>query len=465
MRRLANRRRVLPWPHVRPWVLPLAAALAVAVLLLPATAGAHPLGNFSVNTLSELRVSDRAVDVAWTLDQAEIPTFRERGDAPSAVLGRKLADARRGLRLTVDGRPVGLRVLPGARVSFPAGQGGLRTTRVEARLRATLAERPDRVELRDTAYPGRVGWRSIITRPGAGTAVRSSVPSADPTGGLRRYPAAELSSPADVRAAALTVAAGHGTVAAPGVDTALRTTTDRGGAGGLGGRLEALLAGDGALLVLLLAAFGWGAVHALSPGHGKTMVAAYLVGTRGRARDAVALGGAVTVTHTAGVFALGGVALGLSHWILPEQLFPWLALVSGLLVVSVGVALLRGRVRNHAHHHHHDHEHHHHDHDRRGILAMGAAAGLVPCPSALVVLLAAIAQDRAALGLLLVVAFSLGLAATLSGLGLLVVAAGRALSAARVPVRAVAVLPTVSAVVIVGAGVLLTARAIPGVVA
>jgi ABC-type nickel/cobalt efflux system permease component RcnA len=294
--------------------------------------------------------------------------------------------------------------------------------------------------------------------------VRSSVPSADPTGGLRRYPAGELTSPPHVRSATLTVGAGDGTVVAPGADDALQTTTDRGAAGGLGGRLETLLAGDGALLVLLLAAFGWGAVHALSPGHGKTMVAAYLVGTRGRARDAVVLGGAVTVTHTAGVFALGGVALGLSHWILPEQLFPWLALVSGLLVVSVGVALLRGRVKAAAHAHDHDH-HHTHDHaDRRGILAMGAAAGLVPCPSALVVLLAAVAQDRPALGLLLVVAFSAGLAVTLSGLGLLVVAAGRALGAARIPAGAVTVLPTLSAVVIVGAGVLLTARAVPGVI-
>ena len=103
------------------------------------------------------------------------------------------------------------------------------------------------------------------------------------------------------------------------------------------------------LVLLLLAAFGWGAVHALSPGHGKAMVAAYLVGTRGSTRDAILLGATVTVTHTAGVVALGVVALGLSAWILPEQLYPWLTLVSGLLVVGVGAAVLRGRLRSVGH--------------------------------------------------------------------------------------------------------------------
>src|SRR5262249_31694421 len=169
-------------------------------------------------------------------------------------------------------------------------------------------------------------------------------------------------------------------------------------------------------------------------------VAAYLVGTRGTARDAVALGATVTVSHTIGVFALGAVALGLSHWLLPEQLYPWLTLASGLLVLGVGASVLRGRTRaarahghGHSHDHGHDHghghghgHHHHHHHDplpRRSLLAMGASAGIIPCPSALVVLLAAVSQHEIPLGLLLIVAFSLGLAATLTTLGLLVVRA------------------------------------------
>ena len=126
------------------------------------------------------------------------------------------------------------------------------------------------------------------------------------------------------------------------------------------------------LLFLLLASFGWGALHALSPGHGKAMVAAYLVGSRGTSRDAVALGAVVTVTHTIGVFALGLVTLLLAQYILPEDLYPWLNIVSGLLVVGIGGAILWSRVqtargrRNALFGHHHDHghgHHHHHDHD------------------------------------------------------------------------------------------------------
>jgi ABC-type nickel/cobalt efflux system permease component RcnA len=219
------------------------------------------------------------------------------------------------------------------------------------------------------------------------------------------------------------------------------------------------------LVLLLAAAFGWGMLHALSPGHGKAMVAAYLVGTRGTARHAVGLGLTVTVTHTAGVVALGIVALGLSAVILPEQLYPWLNLVSGLLVVAVGVGVLRARLRHaraHAHHHHHhDHHHAHETLSRRSLLAMGASAGLIPCPTALVVLLAAVAQHQIPLGLLLIVAFSAGLATTLVGLGLAVVGGGRLLARLPAPGRLTTALPAVSAFAIVAVGVVLTAQALP----
>ena len=212
------------------------------------------------------------------------------------------------------------------------------------------------------------------------------------------------------------------------------------------------------------------------------MVAAYLVGTRGSTRDAILLGATVTVTHTAGVVALGVIALGLSAWVLPEQLYPWLNLVSGLLVVGVGVAVLRGRMRarrasppRHDHVHTHDHTHghdhlhgHDHDHthapqrrDRRSLLALGASAGLIPCPSALVVLLGAVAQHRIGLGLVLIVAFSAGLAATLTGLGLAVVHAGRALARLPVPGRLTAAVPAFSAALIVVVGLALTAQSLP----
>ena len=235
------------------------------------------------------------------------------------------------------------------------------------------------------------------------------------------------------------------------------------------------------LLFLLLAALAWGAVHALSPGHGKTMVAAYLVGTRGTARHALALGATVTVTHTAGVFALGLVTLALSQYVLPEQLYPWLNLASGparaprrrrraarrvrRARAPARPPCPRPRPRPRAH-----------DHVTPTVTAttmttptwsaraagMGASAGLIPCPSALVVLLAAIAQHQVGLGLVMIVAFSLGLAATLSALGLLVVLGGpRRHAPPRRPLGPRRRAARRLRVVIVAAGLVLTAQAVP----
>jgi nickel/cobalt transporter (NicO) family protein len=192
------------------------------------------------------------------------------------------------------------------------------------------------------------------------------------------------------------------------------------------------------------------------------MVAAYLVGTKGTARHALALGATVTVAHTAGVFALGIVTLALSQYVLPEDLYPWLTLASGLLVVGVGVTVLRQRVKK-RHHHHHHHNHHHHDVSTRSLIAMGASAGILPCPSALVVLLAALSQHQVALGLVLITAFSLGLATTISGIGVAVVYARTLLQRFERAQSAATVLPAVSALVIVVVGCVLTAKAVPGV--
>jgi ABC-type nickel/cobalt efflux system permease component RcnA len=253
-------------------------------------------------------------------------------------------------------------------------------------------------------------------------------------------------------------------VSAPRGPGAAATTHNRSG-DGLAGVFARAADGRGVLLVLLLSAFGWGMLHALSPGHGKAMVAAYLVGTRGTARHAVALGLTVTVTHTIGVFALGLVTLSLSQYVLPEQLYPWLNLASGLLIVGVGAGVLRARIaraRHERRHHHHDH--HHHAPDRitaRGLVAMGASAGLIPCPSALVVLLGAVAQHQIGLGLVLIVAFSAGLAATLVALGLLVVSASRITSRIGAAGRLTTIASAVSAVAIVAVGLALTAQAVP----
>ena len=219
------------------------------------------------------------------------------------------------------------------------------------------------------------------------------------------------------------------------------------------------------VLISLALAIFWGAAHALSPGHGKTIVSAYLVGSRGTPWHAALLGLITTATHTAGVFALGGITLLLSQWIVPDTLYPWLDLSAGLMVVAVGSAVLFGRTR-HAHAHRHGHEHHHHHHgesEKRSLLAVGISGGLLPCPSALVVLLAAISLHRVAFGMLLVFAFSLGLAVAITLVGLVAVLAKSMFARFDGRGRLLSVLPAVSALVIVVAGVAMVARALPKV--
>jgi len=197
-------------------------------------------------------------------------------------------------------------------------------------------------------------------------------------------------------------------------------------------------------------------------------VAGYLVGSRGKPRHAVQLGLIVTAAHTAGVFGLGLVTLLLSRFIVPERLYPWLTVVSGLLVVGVGAAVLTGRVRNarsHTRGHHHHHHHHHHDrgYGRGGLLGVGVAAGLLPCPSALVVLLSAIALHRVGFGLALIVAFSVGLAATITAIGLVAVIARRAFGRLSLDGPLVHALPAASALLILAVGIGITVNALPEV--
>jgi nickel/cobalt exporter len=449
--------------------------LIAAVLAAPTPAQAHPLGNFSVNHVTTVRISDDEVHLRYLLDQAEIPTVQERELSPREVLERKRTEILQGLELMVDGKRTALRVVGGgadtggaapggatayaqggAKVTFPPGSGGLPTSRFEFRLTASV-DSPRSVRLRDNTFEDRVGWRAIVAAPGEGTAVRTGAPSNDPTSGLRRYPDDLLTSPLDRSSASFSVKPGDGTLTAPRAEGGEYTTSDDSTEGGFERLFERAAAGEGVLVLLLLAAFGWGALHALSPGHGKAMVAAYLVGTRGKPRHAVALGATVTVTHTIGVFALGLVTLALSQYVLPEDLYPWLNLAAGLLVVGIGAGVLRSRIRHAKQHHHH---HHHHNVTPRGLLGMGAAAGLIPCPSALVVLLAAVSQHEVGLGMLLIVAFSLGLAGTLTALGLAVVYARRLVPRLKLP-RLAAALPAASALLIVGVGCVLTVNALP----
>jgi ABC-type nickel/cobalt efflux system permease component RcnA len=469
-------------------------ARAIAVLALcltgaalaPTGAAAHPLGNFSVNHLSQVRISADRVEVHYILDQAEIPTFQEaqrfdkdgsgaiEGAERAPLLGQKLAEIAPDLELTVDGRRTPLSPPRDATLTFPPGQGGLSLTRVEADFAAPLPAGATDVQLHDGTYDGRVGWKAVEVLPGDGTDVRSSVPAGDPTNGLRAYPQDLLLSPPDVRDGDFAVAPGSGSVTAPDGPDGGSLTTDR-AQDGFAGALTSSNAHGLLILLLFLAAFGWGALHALSPGHGKSMVAGYLVGSRGTPRHAVILGLTVTATHTVAVFALGLVTLFLSQYVLPEDIYPWLGVASGLGVVAIGFAVMRSRflrwrsarADEHAHH-----DHHHHAPEgpvsMRSLVALGISGGAVPCPSALVVLVAAISQHRLGLGMALITVFSLGLAATLTAVGLAVVYGGRVVTRLRPEKRLfggrfVGALPALSALLIVLAGTLITLRAIPQV--
>jgi nickel/cobalt transporter (NicO) family protein len=446
-------------------------ALAVlAALALPAVAAAHPLGNFTTNHYSRVVASGDRVYVLYVLDLAEIPTFQEKPTA--AKLLPKIA---RGLSLKVDGRDVALRPLRHT-LGFPPGVAGLRTTRFESVYDSPrLRSGSHRLEYRDGTFPGRIGWKEVVVQHDSGASVAStSAPARSVSDELRAYPKDQLSSPLDVRSASLSVVPGTGPGTAPALSrgTALdsRVTVHQGGDGGFASLIahEKLSAGFVALALLL--AFFWGAVHALSPGHGKSIVAAYLVGTRGTPKQAALLGLTVTITHTVGVFALGLITLALSAFIFPEQLYPWLNLASALLVVVVGCGVLRARLRHrqqhkHGHDHHHGH-HHHQDHElsMRSLLGVGISGGLIPCPTALVVLLAAISLHRVGYGLVLILAFSVGLAAAMTGIGLLAVSAKKLAGRLRLEGRVVPALPALSAAVILVLGLVMTVRALPGVV-
>ncbi len=185
-----------------------------------------------------------------------------------------------------------------------------------------------------------------------------------------------------------------------------------------------------ALLAALIAA-GLGALHALEPGHGKTIVAAYLVGSRGATRHAVLLGAIVTISHTAGVYLLGGVTLYAQKYILPERLYPLFGVLSGILIAGMGFYIFLQRFVGAEFAHNHGPGGHSHGVRPKQLLVLGITGGIVPCPAALVVLLSAVALHRVAFGLFLIVAFSAGLAAVLIAMGMMAVRAGRMLSRLR----------------------------------
>jgi nickel/cobalt transporter (NicO) family protein len=477
------------WPRRAAVLAVLAAALAVAGA---APAAAHPLGNFTVNSYSGLRVGPDRLVVDYVLDMAEIPAFQARqaidGDRDGKVSDAEAAGWRDrecprlagGLRATVDGRPLPLRVTT-ATVAFPAGVGGLRTLRLECALAAPLpaAAGHHRLAYTDGNQAGRVGWREITASGDGATLDAADVPARSASGRLTAYPEDQLRSPLDQRTATVRFRPGGPRAGDAGEPGAAAPVGTRRGVDRATAAFTALVAerrlspGFGLLAVALAVLLG--AAHALAPGHGKTVMAAYLVGLRGSLRQAATIGATVTVTHTAGVLLLGPV-LSASRAVASERVYPWLGLASGLLLAAVGLTLAARALTGHRHPHPHTHDEHGHPHGghaggragrplgRRGLVALGLAGGLVPSPSAVVVLLGGIALGHAWFGILLVLTYGTGMAATLTGVGLLLVhVRGRvdrrlAGPAGSLLARAGRLLPVATASVIVVVGLVLAAQ-------
>jgi nickel/cobalt transporter (NicO) family protein len=429
--------------------------VAAAALLLPGAALAHPLGNFTVNRYAGIEVSGDRVYFEYALDLAEIPTLQERERFRRSGIAAELG---RRLHILVDGRRAGLRPLD-SRVSLRPGAAGLKTLRFDAVYDAGPSGAA--LEFRDRNFPGRLGWKEVVVHASRGARVlSSSAPDRSISRELRSYPRDLLRAPADTSAATASIEPGDRAGLAPSLGAGQASEHRTSGFESLIGRDDLT---PGLIVLSLALALFWGAAHALTPGHGKAVVAAYMVGSRGKIRHAFALGGIVTVTHTIGVFGLGVVTLALSQFVVPEDLYPWLNLVSALLVVGVGVTVLRQRLAHrHAHHHHHHHGHDH-DHRPRGLIAAGISGGLLPCPTALVVLLAAISLHRVGFGLLLIVAFSLGLASVVTGIGVLAISARRLFGRLSFEGGLVRALPALSAAAIVALGLVMTLRSLPTV--
>jgi len=542
---MASGRKFALGPGLKFVLAVLALGLALSPFLKSHTAFAHPLGNFTVNRYTRIELYSNLIRLRYVLNMAEIPTFQEmdkidlNGDGVASEEEKrqytveKVEELRGKLRLTVNGKAAGLKVAPqSSDLVFLPGQEGLQVLHLSTWFEAPLSHQTQgqrhNLFYSDDNYSNRIGWKEIVVRPSSEVfRLQSSVSSYDQSNELLNYPQDLLKSPLDVRQAQLDfdISPVPGNEQNP--STRLTSLSDAPEVLSSpfkkqGNRFASLINVKHStipfFLLSLLAAMLWGAMHVLSPGHGKTIVAAYLIGSRATFRHALFLGLTVTVTHTLSVFALGLVTLSLSRYILTQDLFPWLELASGLLVVALGAWLLKSRfhiakllvrwrqstpafalagaghrppVHEHGSHHRdlqsnsHEHErgrgHSKEDHTHlppsqgeakitwKSLLTLGVSGGLLPCPSAMLLMLGAISLDRTGLGLLLVVAFSVGLAVAMTAIGMLVLYGRRLVGRLGLKPRgslslwgnlAARLLPLGSAAVIALIGLVMTARAL-----
>lgn len=514
---------------------------------------AHPMGNFSVSHYVRFDLRPTAIDVTYALDLAEIPLFelmqgRKMDTADRAAIveraNQQAPEWLRGLKVTIDGKAAAVR-LEKARAEVFDGAGGMPVLRVT--VTGSLPPTPGAIEYEDSNYAGRAGWKEVVVVPHGVSLEASSAGAVDRSLALTTYPADAIAAPPQETRATFQWAGGalaavrpakkaadalpsppaprQAAVGQPAPSYSEQQQAQAMGTVVRGDYLSRMLHGReitwGMLLIGICVAFGLGAMHAMSPGHGKTIVAAYLVGSRGTLRHALFLGGMVTFTHTISVFALGIGVLFFQKYIVPEKVIPILGAISGLSIVVIGAILLiqrmkrlaesghpvahhphdHGHSHDHPHPHTHDHDHdhghshdhphthsHNHDHDHghghgqdhghphvhshggrphshvpegklslASLIALGASGGLVPCPSALVLLLSAIALGRTGLGLVLLIGFSAGLALVLMAIGALVLYAKNLLpDQGRLSTPFFRYVPVLSAVVVIVLGLVMT---------
>jgi nickel/cobalt exporter len=425
--------------------------ILIALWCTSAAAFAHPLGNFTSNHLTRVAIGPASIDLRYVLDDAEIPTFSllrslDAHGKPSAAKLNAWARLHAGeispqLVLTVDGKPAAL-ALTATHVQLRPGAAGLSTLYFTADFRASRPPGTRRIEYSDTTLLGRIGWKDVVV-----------MPQHEPTQELRVYPNALIGSPRDRTAVTASIAPDGAVTVADVTSAPVFGVASTARMNDLSDVLARNLSDPLVLFGALLLAVGLGALHALEPGHGKTLLAISLVGARATVSQAVILATSLTVAHTIGVLIFGAVVLTLARYIVPETLYPWIALLSGVFVAILGArALARELSRrranahphahDHAHGHDHDHDDHHHHDDGgfseavhahshlipgtapisfRSAIVAASTGNVAPCPAALVVLLAAIATHRIGWGLVLIVAFSIGLALTLTLLGVAVV--------------------------------------------
>lgn len=420
------------------------------LFLFSGAAWAHPLGNYSVNQHVGVDVTEDSLQITYILDMAEVPAFQEMelvdsdadgkvSDAEAVAYASELCEkSLANLDLINGGMDrVAFENLKSG-LTFPPGQAGLSTLRLECEAKAPGS---GAFVISNNNFPGRLGWSEIVISG----MVSSDLPAASPSNLLTAYPPDQPLL--DIRSARFETDPGAGI----GIEQeAVAANPPVGAVPGLVAGAFDSESGSVTLLISLLGAFILGVGHAAAPGHGKTLMGAYIVGSRGTWRQASVLGLTVAVTHTVGVAVLGLLTVAASAAFQPELIYPYLSAAAGVAVLGVGIGLAARIWRNyrfsshshdHSNHNHpHLHEHgsgghgHHHNQEHGedllvehpristgSLAALGLSGGLVPSASAVVLFLGAVSVGRPIIGVTMVLLFGIGMAVTLVAAGVIVV--------------------------------------------